>query len=192
MKDSEAGPDRRLLLPSDRGDRQRPPREVRPSPAGVRMGADSVRARETPHLRDRTLVFPEERVIRSRSVELSRTLEAVVDRPGSPFKARRPADFRRALRTLAHRLVFYPDPQIGWYPAAVRAGTRAVRQQRFDAVLSSSFPITAHLIAMRISRRGGLPWAASFEIRGVTRFRGCRTVAGRRRSSARSQGKRAG
>jgi glycosyltransferase involved in cell wall biosynthesis len=117
---------------------------------------------ETHHAQDRTLVFPEERVIRSRSVELSRLWRPSWTAPGVPSVHGRRQSLRQALRPLAHRVVFYPDPQIGWYPAAVRAGTRAVSQQRFDAVLSSSFPITAHLVARRISRRAGLPWAAEF------------------------------
>jgi glycosyltransferase involved in cell wall biosynthesis len=117
---------------------------------------------ETHHPEDPTLVFPEERVIRSKSLELSRLGRSSWIAPRSSRAHGRRRDFRLALRPIAHRVAFYPDPQIGWYPAALRAGTRAVRQQRFDAVLSSSFPITAHLVAMRISKRAGLPWAAEF------------------------------
>jgi glycosyltransferase involved in cell wall biosynthesis len=113
---------------------------------------------ETHHPQDPTLVFPEERVIRSKSVELSRIRRSTRTAPrGSRAHGRR-QDFSQAVR----RVVFYPDPQIGWYPAALRAGTRSVRRERFDAILSSSVPITAHLVAMRISRRAGLPWAAEF------------------------------
>ena len=47
------------------------------------------------------------------------------------------------LREEGLRFVF-PDAQIGWYPGAVRDGLRLLRRQRFDAIYSSSFPITAH------------------------------------------------
>jgi hypothetical protein len=117
---------------------------------------------ETHHPQDRTLVFPEEQVIRSKSVEVSRLWRPSSSAPPVSAGHGRRRDLRQVLRPLAHRIAFYPDPQIGWYPAAVRAGTRALRRQRFDAILSSSFPITAHLVAMRISRRAGLPWAAEF------------------------------
>jgi hypothetical protein len=66
------------------------------------------------------------------------------------------------VRSAAQRLLFYPDAQIGWYPGAVVAGSRALRGWRVDAVYSSSFPITAHLVARTLKRRGGLPWVAEF------------------------------
>jgi hypothetical protein len=65
-------------------------------------------------------------------------------------------------RTAAHRALLYPDPQIGWYPGALRAGRELLREQRFDAIYSSSNPITAHLVARALSRRAGLPWVAEF------------------------------
>jgi glycosyltransferase involved in cell wall biosynthesis len=112
--------------------------------------------RNTPHARDPHLHFPEDKVIRSRSIELSRAGRVV---PGVGSGS---GGARASLRSVAHRFVFYPDPQIGWYPGALRAGLRAARRERFDAVYSSSYPITAHLVARTLSRRAGIPWVAEF------------------------------
>lgn len=114
--------------------------------------------RETPHARDDALLFPEERVIRSHSVEPSR-IAALLRRGGAqgPVGSKRSAVRAAALRTL-----LYPDSQVGWYPGATLAGLRALRADSFDAIYSSSFPITAHLVARTLSRRGRLPWVAEF------------------------------
>ena len=50
------------------------------------------------------------------------------------------------------RLLFFPDNQVAWLPFAVATGVRATRLRRFDAVYSTSSPVTAHLIAGVISR----------------------------------------
>jgi hypothetical protein len=64
---------------------------------------------------------------------------------------------------LAYRhLVDFPDAQIGWYPFALRAARRAVKERKFDAVLSSAWPITNHLVARRIAIDNSLPWVADF------------------------------
>ena len=55
-----------------------------------------------------------------------------------------------------------PDRFIGWYPAAVRAGLRLIREERPEAILSTSSPYTSHLVAMSLSRRTGIPWIADF------------------------------
>ena len=59
------------------------------------------------------------------------------------------------------RLVFFPDEQVAWVPSAVRSVRTAARTRRFDAVLSSSPPITAHLVA-GLARRSDVPWVADF------------------------------
>ncbi len=64
----------------------------------------------------------------------------------------------------------FPDAQIGWYPAAVVAGRRLVDEYRFDAVFSSSYPVTAHVIARAVARRAGLPWVAEFRDPWSERF----------------------
>jgi glycosyltransferase involved in cell wall biosynthesis len=120
---------------------------------------------DTPHAQDSTLSFPSEMVVRSRSIELARLggagppalASAPVPSPGGG----RPG-LRALARSAAHRYVYYPDAQIGWYPGAVRAGLRALRETRFDAMFSSSNPITAHLVARTLARRAGVPWVAEF------------------------------
>jgi glycosyltransferase involved in cell wall biosynthesis len=114
--------------------------------------------RDTPHEQDPRLTFPEEKVVRSRSIEFSRIGRAVT-RAGPSSDESRPS-VRGRMRALAHRYLFFPDPQIGWYPGAVRAGMRALDERRFDAIYSSADPVTAHLVARTLSRRAGLPWVA--------------------------------
>src|SRR3954452_1095152 len=110
----------------------------------------------TPHAADPRLRYPEEHVVRSRSLELSRLKQLI---PQASADAN-DGGARAAART-AGRLL-YPDPQIGWFPGAIVAGRRAIRHGSFEAIVSSSFPITAHLVAGRLSRTAGLPWLAEF------------------------------
>jgi glycosyltransferase involved in cell wall biosynthesis len=71
---------------------------------------------------------------------------------------------RRALAVwgTAARWTFYPDEQVGWVPFAVRRGLALHREAPFDAVYSSSPPISSHLAAALIARRAGVPWVADF------------------------------
>src|SRR3954454_7034028 len=112
----------------------------------------------TPHAADPRLRYPETHVVRSRSLELSRLKQLI---PAVRASANGDDGRARAAARTAGRLL-YPDPQIGWFPGAVAAGRRTVRRASFDAVFSSSFPITAHLVAGRLSRKAGLPWIAEF------------------------------
>jgi glycosyltransferase involved in cell wall biosynthesis len=71
-----------------------------------------------------------------------------------------------ALRQLAHRAVhryvYFPDGQVGWLVPALVAGLRLVRTTRFDAVLSTAWPFTAHLVARRLAGVARVPWVADF------------------------------
>lgn len=66
----------------------------------------------------------------------------------------------RALKFLKG-LLTYPDPSKGWIPFALGA-IRELRQQGrpFDAVISTSPPITTHLIACEAKRILACPWIA--------------------------------
>jgi glycosyltransferase involved in cell wall biosynthesis len=121
--------------------------------------------RATPHAADADLQFPEQRVVRSRSIELSQLGRMVLGARVAPAQtANRAASAgtRAGLRAAAHRYLFFPDPQVGWYPGAIAAGLRTLRRQRFDAIYSSAYPMTCHLIARTLSRRSGLPWVAEY------------------------------
>jgi glycosyltransferase involved in cell wall biosynthesis len=68
----------------------------------------------------------------------------------------------RKVDILLRRYLVHPDDQIGWFPFAVHAATRLMQQENFDAVYSTSAPLTAHLIAWRICQKFGIPWIADF------------------------------
>jgi glycosyltransferase involved in cell wall biosynthesis len=108
---------------------------------------------------DESLSYPERQVVRTFSVELSRAARPVVRRVEAVSGVtRRTALLRWAVR----RWIYKPDPQIGWYPFALAAGRRLLRAGRWDALFSSSFPVTGHLVARQLRRESGLPWVADF------------------------------
>src|SRR4051794_8746832 len=121
-------------------------------------GAPVLAPQGAPHAAEPRLSYPEEHVVRSRSLELSRLKQLV---PRVRASADGDDGRARAAARTAGRLL-YPDPQIGWFPGAIVAGRRAVRRGSFDAILSSSFPLTAHLVAARLGRTAGIPWIAEF------------------------------
>src|SRR3954447_19629737 len=79
------------------------------------------------YYRDPGLGFPEQRIVRSRSLEVSRTAKRVLRAGGDDTAPARPGGLRRALQTGARRFVYYPDGQIGWYLSSIRVGRRVMR-----------------------------------------------------------------
>ena len=60
------------------------------------------------------------------------------------------------------RFTALPDRWITWWPGGVRAATRLIDEYQPD-VMWSTFPIaTAHLIALSVHERTGIPWVADF------------------------------
>jgi glycosyltransferase involved in cell wall biosynthesis len=112
--------------------------------------------------RDASLRFPEEQVVRTAALELSRVGKRAVGTGGDDTQPAAVGPLLGRARDLVRRFVYRPDAQVGWYPFAVAAGRSALRERRFDAVLSSSFPITSHVVARRLHRDTGLPWVAEF------------------------------
>lgn len=69
---------------------------------------------------------------------------------------------RAGLPTRPVNEALWPDGLVGWLPAAVWHGLRAVRAHRPDVLYSTSAPTTAHLAALILHRVTGLPWVADF------------------------------
>ena len=61
-----------------------------------------------------------------------------------------------------HAGLYYPDAQVGWAPFALLAGRRMLRERPVEAIVSSSFPITAHVVARHLAREAGVPWVVEF------------------------------
>ncbi len=56
----------------------------------------------------------------------------------------------------------YPDSQKNWIKPAVEAGSKLLENEHFDAIISSSSPVTCHLIAHKLKKRYKIPWIADF------------------------------
>jgi len=68
--------------------------------------------------------------------------------------------FTTKIITLIKELLAYPDEQKNWYPFAVETGTKVMREKKFKAIISSSGPVTSHLIAKELKRKFNIPWIA--------------------------------
>jgi hypothetical protein len=103
------------------------------------------------------------RIVRTGTAEpamlLRRSREAAA---GGTAPAHHGAGPRGLLRALVWRLLHIPDPNVGWVPAALRAGLSEARRCRPDVVLSSSPPLSAHLAAARCADRLRVPFVADF------------------------------
>lgn len=59
-------------------------------------------------------------------------------------------------------IIHYPDEEKGWKPFAVNAGSELLQNEDIDAMISSSSPVTSHLIAKELKNRHETPWVADF------------------------------
>ena len=71
-----------------------------------------------------------------------------------------PSSLRHWLSRAYRSVTELPDPSIGWYPWAVRAGLRLAKGWMPDLIYGTAPPHSTHLVARRLSRRLGVPWVA--------------------------------
>lgn len=83
--------------------------------------------------------------------------EAVVHRTFALDSGRHMAIKGRYLACLA-----VPDRYVSWLPFGMARGMKVVRKEAIDVLYSTSPTPTAHLIALTIKARTGLPWVADF------------------------------
>lgn len=56
----------------------------------------------------------------------------------------------------------FPDSRRGWIEPAVRLGRKLIAKHKFDFILSTSPPISAHVVASRLAKQTGVKWVADF------------------------------
>ena len=54
----------------------------------------------------------------------------------------------------------YPDEEKEWKKPAMKAGSELLEIEKFNAMISSSSPVTAHIIANELKKRYKIPWIA--------------------------------
>ena len=68
----------------------------------------------------------------------------------------------RGFLSKARDSLFFPDRLAGWIPPALRQGLALTLKERFDAVISTATPATAHVVGGLVSAIRGLPWIADY------------------------------
>jgi len=68
--------------------------------------------------------------------------------------------FTTKMITFIKEIVAYPDEQKNWYPFAIETGMKIMKENNFEAIISSSGPVTSHLIAKELKSRFDIPWLA--------------------------------
>jgi len=57
---------------------------------------------------------------------------------------------------------FFPDSKVGWVNPAVRSGKKLCERNNYDVIVSTSPPMSSHLVALELSKQYGIPWVADF------------------------------
>jgi len=57
-------------------------------------------------------------------------------------------------------IIAYPDALRGWKPFAVKRGSEVIEREDIKALISSSSPIIAHIIAKELKKKYKIPWIA--------------------------------
>lgn len=89
------------------------------------------------------------------------TTEAVKDQLGLPAYKNKKL-FIDYIYYFWNEIFCYPDLENNWYKFAVDAGKKLLENENFDAIISSSTPITSHLIAKTLKNKYRIPWIADF------------------------------
>ena len=101
---------------------------------------------------------PDVEIIRARAPELS-----LFYRGQSGMGDGRPAQRGGPRRSALHPKAWViPDSQLLWYPFAVRTALRRAPTAQWDAVVGTSFPPTALLVARTIAASQGIPYVTDF------------------------------
>jgi glycosyltransferase involved in cell wall biosynthesis len=63
---------------------------------------------------------------------------------------------------ILRRWFFIPDDRCGWIPFAVIMGYCIIRKKRPDAIMTTSYPNSSHIVGLILKILTGIPWVADF------------------------------
>lgn len=66
------------------------------------------------------------------------------------------------LITFIKEVIAYPDVERNWEIPAIKAAEEFLQKEKVDAIISSSSPVTAHIIANKLKQKYKIPWIADF------------------------------
>lgn len=61
---------------------------------------------------------------------------------------------------IAGEIFAYPDGMKYWTKPAIETSQKIINEKEMDAIISSSFPITSHIIAKKLNEKYNIPWIA--------------------------------
>jgi glycosyltransferase involved in cell wall biosynthesis len=68
--------------------------------------------------------------------------------------------FLKFLYKYYREIAQYPDAEKGWKPFVLKASNHLLQNEAIDAIVSSSSPVTSHLIAKELKEKHRIPWVA--------------------------------
>jgi hypothetical protein len=68
--------------------------------------------------------------------------------------------FIDSLFNLYRTFFAYPDEEKNWKNPALKVASELLAKERFDAIISSSSPVTSHIIANNLKQKYKIPWVA--------------------------------
>ncbi|GAB5519376.1 MAG: glycosyltransferase [Rhodothermales bacterium] len=81
---------------------------------------------------------------------------------GVGFVGESTMDWKQRIARWLRANLFLPDARVGWVPYAIAHGRRMLNTGRYDAIITTGPPHSAHLIGQRLAREFNLPWVADF------------------------------
>lgn len=115
---------------------------------------------------DETLVadIPESvQVIRARTLEPDYAAKKAVSASSAVSGSRfNPVQFLKSLLRKIVTELLQPDPQILWFPAAIRQGKKFIAQQRPDVIFVSAPPFSSLLVGAWLARKYSIPLVVDF------------------------------
>lgn len=106
------------------------------------------------------------RVIRTESLDPQRLIARIRGQAGahkiSTVATRKDSAILRLVNETIVPFFLVPDSKILWRPHAIRAASRLLEEEKFDAIFTTSPPHSVHLIGQALAKKHGLRWVADF------------------------------